>query len=248
MAMDHRAPDRALNAARAVSRRPRCWAALPTALAAIFLALPGVARADVQPSLLGAATLDRGDWGGWVAIGVPDLEVGARFGQTSLTDLGGRLRLSGGTGSSLGGFGATGTALVRLRAARLGGWDLAITAEPGLTGHAAARTWAPYVAAHRPGNTGLFGIDAGVPGVVASTWLSPTLHLTVGLSAPLRVWIAPEPTLEVPILLHVSGEARVEGRWSALAAGEVGTTFYGPGAGSPASDVVWRLRLGIGWR
>ncbi len=201
-----------------------------------------------EPSVWGATPLDQGQWGVWGTLGAPDVEGGARFGLSSVADVGARLRLSGGTGATMGGFGVTMSGLTRLRLARLGDWEVALQAEPGLNIHGSAQHWAPLVKAKADKAANLVALDLGLPAVTASTWLTPSLLLAVGLAAPLRVYVLPEATLEVPVLLQVATEAKVSGHWSALAGGELGGNFYGPGAGAATADWSWRLRLGLGWR
>ncbi len=210
--------------------------------------LAGQPVALAEPALLGATPLDQGQWGAWGALGAPDIEGGARFGLSSVGDVGARLRLSGGTGATMGGFGVGVAALGRLRVARIADWDVALVAEPGLFTHSSAQHWAPLVKAKADKATNLFAFDLGVPALQASTWLTPSLLLAVCLAAPLRIYVLPGATLEVPIVLQVGTEAKVSGHWSALAAGEVGANFYGPGAGAAAGDWSWRLRLGLAWR
>jgi len=217
-------------------------------LAAVVLAVLARPVQATEPALWGATPLDQGQWGVWGALGAPDVEGGARFGLSSVADVGARLRLSGGTGATMGGFGVTMSGLARLRLARLGAWEVALLAEPGLNIHGSAQHWAPLVKAKADKATNLVAFDLGLPAVMASTWLTPSLLLAVGLAAPLRLYVLPEATLEVPLVLQVATEAKVSGHWSALAGGELGGNFYGPGAGAATADWSWRLRLGLGWR
>lgn len=225
--------------------RLRLCASLAAALVSMLLALPAQASA---PSLIGARPLDRGDRGWWLQVGYPDLEIGGRLGQSSVSDVGARLRLSWGTPSTAGGFGVSVAMLGRLRMAQLRGWDVAVQAEPGLFLHGGVVDWAPLRKTRPGSNENLLGLDFGVPAIEASRWLEPSLHVAIGLAAPLRLHFLPEPTWELPLLLRAHGEWLVNAAHSALLGVELGHSFYGPGAGSPASEWVCRLRLGVGWR
>jgi hypothetical protein len=215
--------------------------------AAMLLLAAASVQAD-QPSLIGARPLDRGDRGWWLQVGYPDLEIGGRLGQSSVSDLGARLRLSWGTPSTAGGFGVSAALLGRLRMAQVRGWDVAVHAEPGLFLHGGVVDWAPLRKTQPGSNQNLLGVDFGVPAVEASRWIDPTLHVAVGLAAPLRLHVLPEPTWELPVLLRAAGEWLIAKRHSALIGLEIGHSFYGPGAGSPASEWVYRVRVGAGWR
>lgn len=114
-------------AARTPSAKPlRCLTILLAALGTLAANLAWAVPA--APSVIGARPFDRGAMGLWATAGVPDVELGARWGLSSAFDLGARLRLSYGTGSHIGGFGSSAAALARLRVASSGGWDFAVTA------------------------------------------------------------------------------------------------------------------------
>lgn len=221
---------------------------LATALAGLcaWLATPALAA---PARVIGARTFDAGEMGLWASAGIPDVELGVRWGLTSAVDLGPRLRLSYGTGSHIGGFGSSAALLARMRVASAAGWDIAVTAEPGVFVHAGVQNWAPLAKAGQWGSTSaLLGLDLGVPAVVASTQLPGELALALGLSAPVQIHFAPELTVAWQVLARVQVAKPVDQHWTALAGGEFGTTFYGPGAGSPTAEPAWRLHVGVGWQ
>ncbi len=229
----------------------RCFSVV-MALAACALST----AAHATPSaVVGARTLDHGQWSGWAAAGLPDFEFGALFGLSSTADAGGRLRLGYGTGQALGGFGAAAAGVLRSGFATAGPWAFAVQCEPGVFVHGGTPTWAPYAKAGNKASQTLFGIDAGVPSLVASMRLamptngtSPTpIHLAVSLGAPLRVYLAPEPTLEVPVVVKLAAQYALSGQWALLAGADLGATFYGPGGGAPTWSVESRFRLGVAY-
>lgn len=229
---------------RTVAPRALRW------LAAACFCLPFTAALPAQAapaSVVGARPFDSEQMGLWAAVGAPDIELGARWGVSSVWDAGARLRLSYGTGSQLGGFGSSVAALLRLRVATMAGWDVALAAEPGVFVHAGVQDWTPLAKAGDKGTTALLGVDLGGPAVVASTALPGNSLLSLALAAPALVHLGPEPTLVWQVLTRAHVAMPVAARWTILAGGEVGTAFYGPGAGSPAADLVWRLSLGVSW-
>lgn len=236
-------------AARTPSAKPlRCLTILLAALGTLAANLAWAVPA-APAHVIGARPFDRGAMGLWATAGVPDVELGARWGLSSAFDLGARLRLSYGTGSHIGGFGSSAAALARLRVASLGSWDIAVTAEPGVFVHAGVEDWAPLAKAGQKGSTSaLLGVDLGVPAVVASTRLPGELSVALGLSAPVQLHFAPEITVAWQVIARVQVAKAVDRHWSALAGGEFGTTFYGPGAGSPTAEPLWRLHVGVGWQ
>jgi len=215
---------------------------------AVALALTWTANAAAAPpSVVGALPYDKGDHAAWVAVGAPDLELGVVWGLSTLSDLGARLRLSYGTGERLGGFGASAQAIARLRVAAAGGWDVALVAEPGLFAHADASEWAPLAHSGQK-STGLWGVDIGVPAVVASSWVEPTLLVSAAVAAPLRVLFGPEPTVATPLAVRTAIAQVLDREWAIVAGGEVGAVLYGPGAGQPAGALMWRARVGVQWQ
>ena len=106
---------------------------------------------------------------------------------------------------------------------------------------------AVFVCCCEKGTAALLGVDLGTPALVASTELAGKSVLSLALSTPARIHLGPEPTLEWLVLTRAHVAVPVDRRWSILGGGEVGTAFYGPGAGSPAADLVWRLNIGISW-
>lgn len=218
-------------------------AALPALIATPALAAPAPA------AVIGAQPFDRGEMGLWANLGVPDVELGARWGLSSAADLGARLRLSYGTGSHLGGFGSSAALLARLRVAQWGGWDVALAAEPGVLVHAGVQDWAPLAKAGQKGaTTALLGVDLGVPAVLASTQLPGDLRLALGLAAPAQIQFSPETTLVWQVVARAQLAKAVDQRWSALVGAESGTVFYGPGAGAPTAEPLWRLHVGVSWQ
>lgn len=223
------------------------WLAAALVSLAVSAAVATPAKASVA-SVVGARPFDREQMGLWAAIGAPDVELGARWGVSSVWDAGARLRLSYGTGSQLGGFGSSVHALLRLRIASWAGWDIALAAEPGVFVHAGVQGWTPLVKAGQAGTAALLGVDLGVPSAVASTTLAGNAVLSLGLAAPALIHLGPEPTLVWQVLSRAQVAVPVAPRWSVVGGGEIGTAFYGPGAGSPAADPVWRLSLGVSWQ
>lgn len=223
-------------------------------LALSVLAPTATARAT-PTAVIGARPLDHGQWSGWAAAGLPDFEFGALFGLSSTADAGGRLRLGYGTGQALGGFGAAAAGVLRSNFATAGPWAFAVQSEPGMFVHGGTPTWAPYAKAGNKGSQTLLGIDAGLPSLVASMRLAmPTngttaapLHVAVSLGAPLRVYLAPEPTLEVPVVVKLAAQFALSGPWALLAGADLGATFYGPGGGAPTWSVESRFRLGVAY-
>lgn len=219
------------------------------AIAAFALAICTALPAQATPaSVIGARPFDREQMGLWATIGAPDVELGARWGVSSVWDAGARLRLSYGTGSQLGGFGSSAAALLRLRIASWAGWQVALAAEPGVFVHAGVQDWTPLAKAGKSGNSALLGIDLGVPSLVASTELADQAVLSFAVAAPAFVYLGPEPTLAWQVLTRAQVQLPVAPHWSVLGGGEVGTAFYGPGAGSPSADPLWRLSLGVSWQ
>ncbi len=218
------------------------------------VALCGASLADAAPvTVIGARTLDRGDWAGWAAAGLPDFEFGALFGLASTADAGGRLRLGYGNGQTVGGFGAAAAGVLRSSFASAGAWAFALQAEPGVFVHGGTPTWAPYAKAGKKGAQTLMGVDVGVPALVASVQLAaPTdraaaapLVVSLSVGAPARVYFAPELTLELPVFFKVAAQYGLTGPWSLLAGADLGATFYGPGGGSPTWSVESRFRVGV---
>lgn len=230
--------------------RPNLLRTLWLAAGSLLLAAAASsALAAPAPRVVGARTFDAGAMGLWVSAGVPDVELGARWGVSSVADLGPRLRLSYGTGSHLGGFGSSAALVARLRLAALAGWDVALTAEPGAFVHAGVDDWAPLAKAGKRGaTTALLGVDLGVPGLVASTQLAGDWLAAVTLAAPVQIHLSPEPTVAWQVLARLQALKAVDRHWSALAGGEWGTAFYGPGAGAAAAEPLWRLYVGVSWQ
>lgn len=215
-------------------------------LISLLAGLP--ATALDRPSVIGALPFDRGEQAVWAATGAPDTEGGVIWGLSSLADVAARLRLSYGTGQHMGGFGATASAVLRVRIAEIAGWHVGLVSEPGAYVHSGAQQWAPYVKAGTPRETALLGVDLGLPALMASSWLTPAVHVAVGLAVPVRVHLGPEPTLEIPALLKIAAESPIDSTWSGVAGADIGTSFFGPGAGAPTAEMTWRLRLGVAWR
>lgn len=223
------------------------------AVSAAALAFWGGAAAAAEPgALIGVRPLDAGERAVWATAGLPDFEFGAVFGQSSLSDIAGRMRLSYGDGQQIGGFGVAAAAVLRVSVANLQGWSVGLVSEPGVFVHSGAVNWAPLDKARavHAGNlaTNLFGVDLGLPALTIGRWLTTELHAAVGIAAPIRLHMTPEVTLELPFLLKIALEYAVAPKWSLLGGAEVGTSFYGPGAGQPAWATTARVRLGVGWR
>ena len=133
--------------------------------------------------------------------------------------------------------------------ATLAGWDVALSAEPGVFVHAGVEAWAPLAKAGQKASTSaLMGVDLGVPAVVASTQLPGDLTVALGLAAPVQIHLSPEPTVAWQVLARLQAAKVIDGRWHALAGGDFGTTFYGPGAGSPTAEPLWRVHVGVAWQ
>ncbi|MBM4342263.1 MAG: hypothetical protein FJ100_02675 [Deltaproteobacteria bacterium] len=216
-------------------------------LAALAAVVAGPSARAAPLAVVGARPIDRGDWSGWAAAGLPDFEFGAMFGLASTADAGGRLRLGYGNGQALGGFGAAAAGVLRTQFASAGPWAFALVSEPGLFVHGGISTWSPYAKVGKKGAVSLFGVDAGLPSLAASALLMPNLNLSLSIGAPARVYLAPEPTLELPVLFKVAVQYGLSGPWSLLAGADLGATFYGPGGGAPAGAVESRVRFGVGY-
>lgn len=213
----------------------------------LVVCLGWTASAAASPAAVGIATYDHGEGAAWGTAGWPDMEFGAVVGQSSLADVGGRLRLSYGDGQTFGGFGAQAAALLRLRVANVAGWAVGLVCEPAVFVHGGAANWAPYVKANGSKTVSLFGLEPGLPWLAAGTWLAPELYVAFALGVPLRVHLAPETTLEVPVLARVSAQYPLTKQWALVAGTEAGVAFFGPGAGAPTYALNARLRVGLVW-
>jgi len=194
-------------------------------------------------TFVGADTYDQGESANYVSIGAPDLEYGRMIGLTSLADVTARVRLTWAQHTRVGGFGVGLGTDWRMRFAALGGWQVAAVGKPDLALHLGARDH-PALAA--PSTTNTAAICLGNPGLVAGWEGDLPARFSVGVHAPLTVYVAPDVTLAVPVYLSIGAEATFAGVVP-LAQIDLGTTFYRLGARSD-EEVFVRLRLGIGWR
>ncbi len=194
-------------------------------------------------TFLGADTFDQGESANYVSLGAPDLEYGHIVGLTSLADVTARARVTWAQNTRVGGVGIGLGSDWRMRFAALGGWQIAAVGKPDLALHLSARDH-PAVAPPSTSNTA--AICLGNPGIVAGWDGDLPARFSVGVHAPLTVFVAPQATLAIPVYLSVGAEATFASVVP-MAQVDLGTTFYRLG-GRDDSEVYVRLRLGVGWR
>lgn len=116
-----------------------------------------------------------------------------------------------------------------------GAWTLALVADPALL------LWIP-----RDGTTGAMGLRLGGPGVVTSWQVARQIQVILGARMPVRLIVAPEASLTIPVLMDVGTEVEVVRQEDFTVLG-YGMMSLGPefctGACS-ASDLTARLSLG----
>ncbi len=214
------------------------------ALTAALLLAAGSASAN-DYSFLGARSLQPGSRTAYATVGIPDLEMGATWGLNSLTDLTPRLRLQFGRGTRVGGGGLAVGAALRMRLARLGGWMLAVVAEPELQLHLFSRDHPPVADADGEGVQS-FGISPVAGGVVVDREILPDVRFIAGLKVPLTFYLAPTWVVNVPLVAELGCEARIADNLYLVTRIDGGVDFYGPG-GDPGTALYFRGRLGLGW-
>lgn len=214
--------------------------ALAVLACAVAIASPAAAHAD---ALVGADALDRGEHAVYAVAGLSDVEFGAMFGLSSLADVAPHVRFVYGQGTRVGGFGVGVGTSFRFRFAGLSGWRIAALVEPEILFHQGVRDHPPL---GQPGSTSsIVALQLGTPALVASRKVGDA-HVAIGLKAPIGLYVAPQASVFLPLVLHVAGEAPIAGSLTALALCDVGTVLYGSG-GAEDAEVFLRLRAGIGW-
>ncbi|MEE2779464.1 MAG: hypothetical protein VYE15_02995 [Myxococcota bacterium] len=79
-----------------------------------------------------------------------------------------------------------------------GAWTVAVVADPALL------LWIP-----RDGTTGAMGLRLGGPGIVTSWQIARQIQVILGARMPVRLLVAPEASLTVPVLADVGVEVEV---------------------------------------
>lgn len=225
----------------AVPLRDRCaiWAVALLVAAALV-------PADVHAtpvSFLGARTLAPGQQTAYATVGVPDMEFGATWGLNSLTDITPRLRLQFGRGARFGGGGLGLGASIRMHLWQLGGWALALAAEPEVQLHLYSRDHPPVVG---EASTQSFAISPLATGLLFDRPINNAVSLTGGVKVPLTFYLAPERVLNVPLIAELGCEVEITRNLYLVTALEGGVDFYGPG-GDPGWAPYFRGRIGLGW-
>lgn len=216
------------------------WSAMCLLAAACTVAWPRSASAG---SFVGAETFDQGERASYVTVGVPEAEFGHVIGLTSLADVTARARLTWAQSTRVGGLGLGLGTDWRMRFAAIGGWQIAAVGRPDLAIHMGARDHPPVTA---PNTSNTVALGLGNPGLVAGWNGALPLQVSVGVHAPIAVFVAPQVSLAVPVYLALGAQATFAGVVP-LAEVDLGTTFYRMG-GRRDEEVFVRLRLGVGWR
>jgi len=212
---------------------------------AIFAALvlsAGTAAAN-DTSFLGARTLQPGSQTAYATVGIPDLEMGVTWGLNSLSDITPKVRLQFGRGTRVGGGGLALGAALRMRLARMGGWMLAVVAEPEIQMHLFSRGHPPVAEGEAVQS---FAISPLAGGIVVDKEVLPGVRFVAGLKVPLTFYVAPTWVVNVPLVAELGCEAKIADNLYLVTRIDGGVDFYGPG-GESGSELYFRGRLGLGW-
>ena len=208
-----------------------------------FAAEGGQRKDDL--SFFGARTIAQGQTALWLTAGLPDVEIGALYGLSTLADFSPTVRFNYGRGLRIGGGGATATARFRMKFAETHGWTIAVSGEPGLTLHLSAQDHPPTTSAGA--QSVVLTPIAGA--ITADRLLTPSLRLNVGLRAAVGFFLVPESLVHTPIQGQVGVELHVTKDLFLLAQVDLGVDLYSQYSApvSDASRFFTRVRLGLAW-
>jgi hypothetical protein len=202
----------------------------------------GVAQPAWAADLLGAKTVDTDERAPFVLAGLPDVTVGFRYGLNSAIDVAPRLRLAWAQATRAGGVGVGIGAEVRGRLLDGQGWSVAGLLRPELLIHSDARD----LPSAGPGRWAAVVLDLGAGGLIASRDVAPGTRVHAGLRIHPQLYVSPQASLAWPMVLEISGESVIRGRWRALLQSELGVVVYGAG-GRRDEEFTAALRIGLGW-
>lgn len=230
--------------------RTQTWRALPcgrtSLLGAVVLAVVAASAPDVVSatdfSFFGATTLAAGSHAGYVTVGLPDAEIGAVFGLSSIADITPRLRLQYGRSTRVGGFGVAAGTQLRMKFARAARWTFAVVAEPEISVHMWGVDHPPTTTTGVPA----LALSPFAAGLVADRQVLSGVRLTAGIKVPLTFYLSPEWVMNVPLIAELGVESALAPGMVVLARVDAGADFYGPG-GLPGVESYFRVRVGIGW-
>ena len=207
---------------------------------------PAVPQAEAtwvdELSFFGAQTVAEDASALYVTAGVPDVEIGAIYGLSSLADVTPRVRFQYGRGTRIGGGGLSVSSAFRMKFAEWSGWTIAVIGAPEVGLHL-------YGVDHPPttkSSPQSFRVTPFAGSLIADRLMLPSLRLILGLEAAIGFFIAPEFVLHTPLVAQIGAELRVTERLFLLARFDTGFDFYSQ-SGRPSSDVYLRARVGIGW-
>ncbi len=219
----------------------RNWAVILCICVAPLLVAAPAQAAGQHGELQGAQPLDQDERALFAAVGVPDIRLGLGYGLTSLVDIAPQIRLAYGQATRLGSFGAGVGCGYRFRFATLDGWHFALVGRPEITAMGGVTDFPPSPG----GTTKVFGLDLGVPGLVASQEILPKTWVSFSLRVPVSWYLLPSSAVAVPVLLGFGGELGIGDHWRFTAKIEGGSVmYYGKNQSSELSAAAW---VGLGW-
>ncbi len=207
---------------------------------------PPAAAAATSPaddlSFIGARTIAEDATALYATAGLPDVEVGAVLGLSTLADVTPRVRFQFGRGARVRGGGVGVSAAFRMKFAEWSGWTFAVIGAPEVALHISGKD--------HPTTTNAAGQSLLVTpfsgSLVADRLLLPSLRLVVGLDARVGFFATPEFVLHTPLAVQVGAELRVTDSLFMIAQLDTGFDFYSQGS-LPGNETYLRARVGLGW-
>ena len=205
-------------------------------IGAVVLLMLSVGSAQAVPSLMGGHTLGLGGQKAARAeVGWPGLKLTYVIPATETLDVSPQFSFRYGQNLRADLVGFEPGLELRWSFWQRGAWTFAVVADPALL------LWIPT-----DGSTGDMGLRLGGPGVVSSWQIARQIQMIMGARMPLRVTVAPEVSLTIPVLFDLGAEVEVvrDEDFTVLGYGmmSMGPEFCtGP---CSSTDVTARLSLG----
>ncbi|HAN30206.1 MAG TPA: hypothetical protein DCQ06_01290 [Myxococcales bacterium] len=201
--------------------------------------------ADEEVSFFGARTIAKGRTALWLTAGLPDVEIGALYGLSTLSDVSPTVRFNYGRGLRIGGGGLTAAARFRMKFAETHGWTIAVSGSPGLSLHMSADDHPPSskAGAHSVVLSPLVG------SLSADKLLTPALRLVLGIEAGIGFFLVPERLIHTPVQAQIGVELHLTKSLFLLARADLGVDMYSQYSAGQAdrSKFLARFRVGLAW-
>lgn len=233
---------------RAVPAAAQPAATQPAAAVDAPAATPPPAMPQAAPnwiddvSFFGARTIAEDAAALYATAGLPDVEIGAVYGLSTLADVTPRVRFQYGRGARIGGGGVSLSSAFRMKFAEWQGWTFAVLGTPEVALH--------LYGVNNPATTKsspqTFRVTPFAGSLVADRLVLPSLRLILGLEAAVGFFVSPEVVLHTPLAVQLGAELRITERLFLLTRFDTGFDYYSQGS-RPGSEIYLRARVGIGW-